>query len=522
MSNSDDKKGGKAGEQKSSAPKPLKRTRKRQASRPPTIEGEAVRLEAETTGKSAPENTAREKVKSEPVDKNSEKAKAQTDMGKSKDGFGIFKDTPSQLSTRDLALSASIGAAVSIVLLAGVLGIQFFSSDQQELEDRITALSAEIITLNASVENSPISQSNANAINLLTEQVGELAKQPEAPLIKKISEQIKAIETSIAELQKPAVGAAELKNLSARLDTLDVKTEEAKTSAENANRRADSVEQAVKAADEAIKGSTDGMQGSTIAQNLRLTNAEDQLKRLSENLESLKGKTSDSSRVANLEKITTDLLSKIETLDGLLATASTALASSRAVNSTLDERLTRLEQEGKADTTGRLAALSFAMENLLQKIKSGEVFEKELNIVSVALLKNPELEKLNDQAQTGVKSIAGLQREFASVLRVVLAAEDTVAAPGVMAKLVGTAKSLIRVRRVGDIEGDSREAIIARLETRVNAGNMAAALSEAKKLEGASARAAASWVGLVEERVKVIEFINDLRNEVISGLEPGQ
>jgi len=282
------------------------------------------------------------------------------------------------------------------------------------------------------------------------------------------------------------------------------------------------VEQVVKAADEAIKGSTDGIQGSTIAQNLRLANIEDRLKRLSEDLDSLKGKTSDNSRVAYLEKITTGLVSKNEALDGLVAAANSALESSKTVTSSLDERLTRLEQDDKSDSTGRLAALSFAMESLLQKIKSGEVFQKELDIVSVAFPQNTQLEKLSDQAGAGVKSIAWLQREFAPVLRAVLAAEDTVAAPGVMAKLVGTAKSLVRIRRVGEVEGDSREAIIARLETRINAGNMAAALVEAKKLKGASAKTAASWVGLVEERVKTIEFINDLRNEVISGLEPGQ
>ena len=364
MSTSDDKAGGKAGEQKPSAPKPLKRARKRQASRPPTIEGEAVRLEAETAEKTASGSGGQEKVKSKPVDKNSEKVKARADAGQPKSGFGIFKDTPSELSNRDLVLSASIGAAVSIVLLAGVLGVQFFSSDQQELENKIAALSAEITTLNAFVENSPASESNASAINVLTQQVSELAKQPEAALILKISKQIKAIETSIAELPNPAVGVAELKKLSARLDALDQKAEEAKISAENANRRAGSVEQAVKAADEAIKGATDGIQGSTVAQNLQLTNIEDRLKRLSENLASLKGKTPDSPRVARLEKITTDLGSKIETLEGL------------------DERLTRLEQDDKSDSTGRLAALSFALENLLQKIKSGEGFQKELDIVS--------------------------------------------------------------------------------------------------------------------------------------------
>ncbi len=522
MSNSDNKKSGKAGGQKTSAPKPLKRVRKRQASRPPTIEGEAVRLEAKTAEKTAHGNGAGEKVKSEPVNKNSEKVKTHADSDKSKGGPGILENTPSQLSNRDLALSASIGAAVSIVLLAGVLGARFFSSDQQELENKIAALSAEIVTLNALVKNPPASQSNADAIDLLTRQVSELAKQSDAPLIMKISRQIKAIETSLAELPNPAVGVTELKTLSARLDALDAKAEEAKTSAENANRRADSVEQAVKAADEAIKGSTDGLQGLTIAQNLRLANLEDRLKRLSENLQRLKGNTFDSSRVAKLEKVTTDLSSKIKTQDELLATVNSALASSKTAWSTLEKQLTRLEQKDKSDATGRLAALSFAMENLLQKVGSGENFVKELAIVSAALPKNTQLEKLKDQARTGVKSIAWLQREFASVLRAVLAAEDMAADPGLMAKLVGTAKSLIRVRRVGEVEGDSREAIIARLETRVNAGNMAAALREAQKLQGASAKAAAGWVGLVEERVKVIEFINDLRNEVISGLESGQ
>jgi hypothetical protein len=253
-----------------------------------------------------------------------------------------------------------------------------------------------------------------------------------------------------------------------------------------------------------------------------LAKIEDGLKRLSGDLASLKGKTSDSSKVADLEKIITGQASKIKALDGLVAAANSALETSRTVASSLDERLTRLEQDDKSDSTGRLAALSFAMENLLQKIKSGDVFQEELAIVSVALPENTQLEKLNDQASAGVKSIAWLQREFTPVLRAVLAAEDTVAAPGVVAKLVGTAKSLIRIRRVGEVEGDSREAIIARLETRVKAGDMTAALVEAKKLNGASATAAASWVGLVEERVKTIEIVNNLRNEVISGLETGQ
>ncbi len=486
MSNSDDKKGSGSGDQKSPRSKPAKRTRNRKASRPPTIDVEAVRLEAEKTEKSKPEVAAKASEKTE--------TKTKADINRPSPDINMFTDGSGNFTYRDMALSASVGAAVTFVLFAVIFGISFFSSGQNDMENRISALSDKVAGLSTAVKNTSASQ---DAIEILKRQVEKLNNRPEVSKLAKISERIKAIETTIANPQKPAVDATEIKGLVEKVAALDEKTAQAISTAEKSIRRAGILEQAIKVADEAIKGSTDGTQGSLVAQNLRLAGLE--------------------KNITDLRKDVDDLTSQISTLNEFAGEVSATQTSSAAVTSSIDARLTKLEEEDRSDSTGRLAALSFAIENLAQKIKSGDVFKTELKIVSAALPDNAQLDKLNDQANSGVKSIAQLQREFTSVLRAVLAAEDTEVASGVMGKLVGTAKSLIKIRRVGEVEGESREAIIARLEIRVKAGKLDAGLVEAKKLKGASARAIAGWVQSVEERMQTIKLINNLRNDVISG-----
>jgi len=201
-----------------------------------------------------------------------------------------------------------------------------------------------------------------------------------------------------------------------------------------------------------------------------------------------------------------------------LKNTNAAMAASRAAAEKFDSRLANLEQADKSGGFTRLAALSYAVEGLVQKIESGATFDRELGIVTAAVPQNKELAELTAQARTGIKSLAQLQRDFAPVLAAVLAVDDTQAASGMVGKLVGTAKSLIRIRRVGEIEGEGREAVIARMEARVKAGDLSAALIAAKKLEGASAQAAQSWIEAVETRVMTIELVNKIRNDVIADL----
>ena len=513
MSDSDDKQDGKAADPKttgSKRPKPLKRSRKRQASRPPTIDVKAVRLQDEAKKETVSEDT-------KPDEPTPPKAKPEE----------VLKTEPrEQFGYRALALSAGVGAAAAILLFAGVFGVSVFSSDQENMTGKIEELSGKIETMNTLVTKSTVGQDNTKEIVSLKQQLQDLAKRPDDPRLEKINQQIKSIELELAKPRAPTIKTADLKNLSDRLNALTTTTREVKSSAEKSIQRSVLLEKALKAAGETIKGANDGTQGSLIAQNLRLADFENQIKLVTGNLEKLQKivttntpSTEYESTIAEIQEEARQLKDKIATLDNLNAQATTAMMKATEAASKIDQRITSLEQSDRSEDTGRLAAVSFAIEGLIKKIENGGGFEHELSIVTAALQPNENLNSLKKIAPTGIKSIAQLQAEFPPVLKSILNADEAQPATGVVAKIVGSAKSLIKIRRIGEIEGNSREAIIARLEARVKAGDLAAALIAAKKLEGASVEVAKDWVQALEERLKTIELIKNIRNDVISNLE---
>ena len=524
MSNSDDKKDGKTSAPKSPVTKPVKRSRKRQASRPPTINVKAVRLEGEAS--ETEDKAASEKIKEDVSDT---KKKATAETGKDYNDIKAGdKNTQGegQFGYRALALASVVGATASIALFAGVFGIGVFTSDQKAMEGRIAALSGEVETLRSIASTSQDSRNNNKAIKAIMQQIKELNNRPQDTRFQKLDARIKSVEEDIANPQKPSIEVAELKKLLEKLNALEVKTEEARLSAEKSIRRTTNLEEAVKAADETIKGTTDGTQGSIVAQNLRLARLDQQIKDLSDSLDSLQIKVSENTKasktremVNSLRESVSSLESRMQKFDAQIAAVIKHAKISREAVSRIDKRLLTMEQEDRAEDINHLAALSFALESLVRKIETGGVFERELKIVKAAIPGNKKLDNLTQYAKTGVKTIAQIQSNFKPVLRNLLSVGDTQSAPGMVEKLVGSARSLIRIRRVGEVEGDSREAIIARLEARVKTGDLPAALAAARKLEGPAAKAAEVWIGEVEKRLMTIELIKSIRNDVI--LNPG-
>jgi len=531
MSKSDDKKGTRSTQQKAPGTKPLKRNRKRQASRPPTINVEAVHVKADKATEKAPKKNQGDKVKAgvKEHSEGSSGSKPGFEAAQPKPEKSAIKAGSGKFGYRALALSAATGAVVFTVLFMVVYGVKIFSSDQKDFEESIADLSAKITSLNTSTDNSQAGQlTNSNSLKALNAQIENLATRLQEGQSEKNGERIKILEEALAKLQKSEIKAAELKGLSARIGALAKEIREVKSVAEKSSRRAALVEEAINEASKVNKGLTDGAQGLSVAQSLRLTDLEAQVKRLSKNLDTINNAPAPNLRlpefeklVSGLQKNVSSLEGRIRALDGLIAKTNETMTTSNTVALKLAQRVSALEKLDKSADTDRLAALSFALESLVRKIESGDVFKPELDIVTAAIPQSPQLEKLRKQASVGVKSIAQLQRQFTPVLQAILAAEDAPAPTGVLGKLVGSAKSLVRIRRVGDIEGEDREAIIARLEVRVKAGDLKAALVEAKKLKGASAEAVKTWAEAVENRVKTIELIKNIRNDVISSLGSG-
>ena len=82
-----------------------------------------------------------------------------------------------------------------------------------------------------------------------------------------------------------------------------------------------------------------------------------------------------------------------------------------------------------------------------------------------------------------------------------------------------SAESLVRVRPVGDVPGDDRDAILARVEQRAAQGNAAGVLAELAKLPPQVRAPAEPWTAKVEARDKAIEASRRLAAEAIAALK---
>ncbi|MEQ8827665.1 MAG: hypothetical protein RIC82_07810, partial [Parvibaculum sp.] len=79
---------------------------------------------------------------------------------------------------------------------------------------------------------------------------------------------------------------------------------------------------------------------------------------------------------------------------------------------------------------------------------------------------------------------------------------------GLVDRLMSSALSVVKVRPVGDVEGDTADAIVARTETRLMDGNFDAALNEWRNLPEASQQAASGFGDGLAARVQAEKLIS--------------
>ena len=91
-----------------------------------------------------------------------------------------------------------------------------------------------------------------------------------------------------------------------------------------------------------------------------------------------------------------------------------------------------------------------------------------------------------------------------------------------MDRVINRLKGLITVRRIGE-EGDaSPEALLARAEESLEAGDLSAAIKTLGKLTGKSSIAAKAWVEDAQSRVEAERALASLHVQAIALLVPGK
>lgn len=224
-----------------------------------------------------------------------------------------------------------------------------------------------------------------------------------------------------------------------------------------------------------------------------LSAAKVELKSLSDGLSSLKI----SSGAAGGDS--TALIEKLTTLEARL----NALKGSDFAEqlSGMQAQIAALKQGAGNGAGASNVAQAIAAAGLKAAIDRGGSFANELETFATVAPASPELEQLKNLAASGVPSKAELSAEFGKTADAMLSATQAVDPDaGLMARLTASARNLVRSRPVGAIEGDSPEALVARMEVAVSRGDMDAALAEADKLPDAARAAGIDYIGRLTAR----------------------
>jgi len=207
-------------------------------------------------------------------------------------------------------------------------------------------------------------------------------------------------------------------------------------------------------------------------------------------------------RPAQNETALADLRGKIEALEGKpagnpemereVATLKKEVAALR------DSAQQANSSEQKATSAARAAAIIGIAARLSADVAQGLPLAADLALLQPLAEGDGKLAEaiaaLQPVAASGVAvaARAALANDFPDVAKAALAAD--LADDSLGERVLGRIRSIVSLRRVGDVEGESVEARLARAETAVGTGNIAKAVDLVKALPPQTAKATAAWL----------------------------
>ena len=174
-----------------------------------------------------------------------------------------------------------------------------------------------------------------------------------------------------------------------------------------------------------------------------------------------------------------------------------------------------VQEAAGAAVESQKIARSVSARALGSVLENGGSFAGELASVEALVGQSENITALRDLSAKGVLSKEALAKEFAGVSDAVLAVEEPDNTNlGVVDKLFASARSLVKVRPAGPVDGNAVSAIVSRIEAALEAGDIAGAINEWNTLPETAKSASANWHGLAQERLEVQSRLNNLIGEL--------
>lgn len=222
------------------------------------------------------------------------------------------------------------------------------------------------------------------------------------------------------------------------------------------------------------------------------------------------GPAADNGSLAALEQ-------KIASLEGSFATLQTERSAQDTATVELTRRLTDAETKLNEPRDDIEVARAIASAALKAAIDRGGPFLTELDTLSGVSAEDPAIAALRPFAATGVPSRAELMRDFPNAANAML---DAINQPdpnqGIFDRLTESALSLVKVRPVGNIEGESPDAVIARMENKLRNGDLQGASLEWDTLPEPAKSVSGAYKQSLDARIEVENLVNGTLSRAIT------
>ncbi|MEO1985790.1 MAG: hypothetical protein ABGX47_03935 [Martelella sp.] len=218
-----------------------------------------------------------------------------------------------------------------------------------------------------------------------------------------------------------------------------------------------------------------------------------------------------------------DIASLKQQIDAIQSTQQNDTGAVKSLQSDLDQLKSSLASgqqdmqqklsalEAKVNTPGKdlAVARAIAAAALKSAIDRGDSFATELATYAEVAPADADLSKLKALATSGIPTREELAAEFSETADAVIAAAEPPPPEGnIFNRLVDSAKSLVSVRPVGDVEGDTVPAIVARIENALTKGDLKAAESEWETLPEAGKQASQKFAGGLKARIEADDLVS--------------
>ncbi|OLP59558.1 hypothetical protein BJF93_20280 [Xaviernesmea oryzae] len=207
-----------------------------------------------------------------------------------------------------------------------------------------------------------------------------------------------------------------------------------------------------------------------------------------------------------------DPTAEIATLKSTVETLQSQLGSLRQSSEALTGRLEETERKVEAPASEVQLARAVAIAALKTAIDRGGPFQSELDAAKAVDPDEAALDQLKADASGGLPARRDLVQRFPAVADAMLSATRTPGGTGegFLSRLMGSAGSLVRMRPVGEPQGNEPAAIVARIENRLSTGDLQGAQAEWQGLPDAAKQAGAGFKEELDRRLRVEETIGRL------------